>query len=285
MAKLIMTRGLPGSGKSTWAKTQKGFVVIEKDQIRAEFEQTGWKWSRENEKDILARQAQMISQALRAGQDVIAADTNFGKHEARLKSIADQAGAEFAVRDFTEVDVRLCVERNANRENPVPEEAIMDMYRKYVEPSLKVVPYDNPRDLPWAIVCDLDGTLALHRGRSPYEEEKCDTDEFNYPVLMILKTFQQSGVKIIFVSGRQDKGEVRAKTRAWLDREERLAGADLLMRKGGDLRNDAVVKNDIFDEHIRGKYHVMFVLDDRDRVVKRWRELGLTCLQVNYGNF
>ena len=57
------------------------------------------------------------------------------------------------------------------------------------------------------------------------------------------------------------------------------------MRATGDNRNDAIVKNEIFDTYIRDKWNVVCVLDDRDRVVKRWRELGLACFQVNYGAF
>ena len=37
--------------------------------------------------------------------------------------------------------------------------------------------------------------------------------------------------------------------------------------------------------HINGKYNVLGVFDDRDQVVSVWRSLGLTCFQVNWGNF
>lgn len=39
------------------------------------------------------------------------------------------------------------------------------------------------------------------------------------------------------------------------------------------------------DTHIRDRYDVRVVLDDRDSVVKMWRSLGLTCLQVALGEF
>ena len=61
---------------------------------------------------------------------------------------------------------------------------------------------------------------------------------------------------------------------------------DLLMRKTKDGRKDSVIKKEIVDEHIKGKYFVRFVLDDRDQVVDMWRkEMGYACLQVNYGDF
>lgn len=57
------------------------------------------------------------------------------------------------------------------------------------------------------------------------------------------------------------------------------------MRKSGDMRKDSIVKREMFDEHIRGRYNVNFVLDDRNQVVELWRSMGLTCLQVADGDF
>ncbi len=59
----------------------------------------------------------------------------------------------------------------------------------------------------------------------------------------------------------------------------------LFMRPTGDQRNDGIMKEIMFNEHIRGKYNVRFILDDRDRVVSKWREMGLTAFQVAPGNF
>jgi hypothetical protein len=58
-----------------------------------------------------------------------------------------------------------------------------------------------------------------------------------------------------------------------------------LPRKSGDNRKDSVVKEEIFNEHIKPNFIVEFVLDDRNQVVEMWRKLGLTCLQVADGNF
>jgi hypothetical protein len=58
------------------------------------------------------------------------------------------------------------------------------------------------------------------------------------------------------------------------------------MRKAKDYRKDAIIKREIFDREISGKYRIEFVLDDRDQVVDMWRkDLKLNCFQVNYGNF
>ena len=57
------------------------------------------------------------------------------------------------------------------------------------------------------------------------------------------------------------------------------------MRSTEDNRKDAVVKREIYDNWIKDKYNVLAVFDDRNQCVDMWRGLGLTCLQVDYGNF
>lgn len=57
------------------------------------------------------------------------------------------------------------------------------------------------------------------------------------------------------------------------------------MRKTGDFRNDAIVKSEIFDREFRGKWNIVCCIDDRDRVVKKYRDMGLTVLQCAYGDF
>ena len=57
------------------------------------------------------------------------------------------------------------------------------------------------------------------------------------------------------------------------------------MRKLDDKRRDDIVKKELFDENIRGRFNVKFVIDDRNRVVDMWRQIGLTCFQVEEGDF
>ena len=57
------------------------------------------------------------------------------------------------------------------------------------------------------------------------------------------------------------------------------------MRKAGDQRSDAIVKREIYEQQIRGKFNVHCVFDDRQSVVDLWRSLGLSCFQVADGDF
>lgn len=70
----------------------------------------------------------------------------------------------------------------------------------------------------------------------------------------------------------------------WLEANN-IGYHELLMRNKDDNRKDSIIKKELFDKHIRGRYDVMFVLDDRNQVVEMWRSLGLKCLQVENGDF
>ncbi len=136
--------------------------------------------------------------------------------------------------------------------------------------------------LPLAIICDLDGTLALLNGRSPYDASNCIDDLLNVPVAHIVRTYADAGITIILVSGREAR--YRKPTEAWLAKHH-IPYEALYMRRTRDFRKDAVIKTEIFNAHIRDQYAVIFVLDDRNQSVDSWREKGLTCLQVAPGDF
>lgn len=290
--KLIWTKGLPASGKSTWAlEEQKRLreegipcVIVCKDDIRAELEKTGWTWSHENEKQVLSIRDAHISDAFRAVEEcvVISADTNLGKHESQLRRIANRHKADFELKDFTNVPLETCIERDSKREKPVGEQVIRGMYEKYVWKG-ETTKYVATTSKPLACICDLDGTIALHNGnRSPFDYSLVEKDTLNIPVADIIKRYAKDGVQIVYCSGREDW--CRPHTERWMVAHE-LPTGPLFMRASKDHRNDAIVKRELFDKHIREQYNILFVLDDRDRVVKMWRELGLTCLQVAEGNF
>ena len=139
------------------------------------------------------------------------------------------------------------------------------------------------KNLPKAVICDLDGTLSLLNGRDPYNAATCDNDLLNEPVAAALKMAKQQGYQVILLSGREDK--FREPTVRFLDKHQ--IGYDLLlMRTSNDFRKDNIIKRELFEGEIQGKYFVEFLLDDRNQVVDMWRkDLHLPCFQVNYGDF
>ena len=140
----------------------------------------------------------------------------------------------------------------------------------------------NP-ELPKAIICDLDGTLCLMNGRNPFNASKCDQDLINTPVANLLKNYKKLGYKIVLVSGRDDK--YKEPTLLFLEKHA-IAFDALLMRKTKENRKESVIKAEIYNDCIKDRYFVEFVLDDRNQVMDTWRkELKLPCFQVYYGDF
>ena len=184
--------------------------------------------------------------------------------------------------ELVEFDTPLeeCIARDAKRPKPVGAKRIREMHRQHYAVKNTI---EQDETLPKALICDLDGTLALLNGRNPFDAAKCEDDILNKPVAKVLKTFQDLGYKILFLSGRKE--EHKPHTLRWLAQHN--ITFDLLeLRKTDDGRMDSIVKKELFDAHIAKKYYVEFVLDDRNQVVDLWRnELGLTCFQVNYGDF
>ena len=59
----------------------------------------------------------------------------------------------------------------------------------------------------------------------------------------------------------------------------------IFTRNDDDLREDSIVKWEMFQENVQPFWSTKFVLDDRQRVVDMWRAKGLKCLQVASGDF
>jgi hypothetical protein len=136
-----------------------------------------------------------------------------------------------------------------------------------------------------AIICDIDGTLALLGERDPYDPTSGE-DMLNDPIAHILQVYDNQTVlpvKLILLTGREDR--YKKYTEQWLHKHGITHYTELYMRKTGDFRKDYIIKKELYERHIKEIYDVLFVLDDRDQVVKMWRDEGLTCLQVAYGNF
>jgi len=152
-----------------------------------------------------------------------------------------------------------------------------------------------------AFIFDIDGTLSDNTGRLHHvvqsDEDhllgipfKKDWDAFNsdctqdkvYPdVLNILRSLEQE-YQIILLTGRDNK--YRSKTVAWLEKHG-VQYDHLFMRWSGDKSADYFVKQEIYEKYIKKDFDVKGIFEDRERVVKMWRELGLTCFQVKEGDY
>ncbi|MCL2395204.1 MAG: AAA family ATPase [Acidimicrobiaceae bacterium] len=132
---LIITRGLPGSGKTTWARDRQAcdptVVLVSRDELRAILH--GGRYSPANEEQVVAVRNAVVRDSLRRRRDVIVHDTNLNPaHVRALEALARSRGARFAVEDFTAVPIEVCIERDAARAERVGEGVIRGMWDEYL---------------------------------------------------------------------------------------------------------------------------------------------------------
>lgn len=293
MSRLIILQGVPAAGKSTWArefiKGKKDWVIVNRDSIR---DGRGDYWIPEQEEYISDLEEYHVTRALERGLNVIIDATNLNpKTKAKWKQVAKQFSIEPEWIEFT-ITYQEAIERDSKRERPVGKGVIRDFFNKYYPDMICSMSDERiikmpQNELPYAVICDIDGTVALRNNRSPFDYSKVCEDTFDPRMLEVLYTFIESGVKIIFVTGREDVDNCRELTTKWLDKNIAYSesGWDLIMRSKGDHRSDTEIKKEIYDKYIKDKYNILCVFEDRDKVVKMWRDEGLLCNQVYYGDF
>lgn len=305
MSELLITRGLPASGKSTWAKAW----VNACPEYRARLNRDCMRYSmfdhRKGEGILTYAQEELITLALQSavrsllgrGVDVVVDDMNLRpKYVRGWREFAESEGHELVVVPF-QPDVELSVERDLERDDRVGASVIRELYHKYTKhgnlladnkierPQVVGDKYVPDWRLPKCFIVDIDGTLALNTsGRGWYDLERVSEDSPNEVVADLVGDLANVGGygTPVYCSGRDERS--REVTVQWLIDND-LPDGPLFMRPAHDNRQDAIVKRELFDKHIRNNYNVTLVLDDRDQVVKMWRSLGLTCLQVADGNF
>ena len=281
---IIAMKGLPGSGKSHWAKqwveTRDGWKRVNNDDLRLMF--NGVQYSKKHEKFLGVARRTLCNQVLSNGYNLVVDNCNLSPAAVReLEALASQFGATLEWHSFTDVPVETCITRDAQRPNPVGRKVIMRMYDDFLAPP-KVV-YTPPEGKPLAVICDIDGTLAIKSpNRGVYDFARVGEDSLNDRVHDAFVRLTPGKTHCLIMSGREEK--YREVTEAWLQGHN-VFFDKLFMRPTGDTRRDDIVKRELFDTYVRDNYHVTCVLDDRDRVVRMWRDLGLTCLQVAEGDF
>jgi len=272
---ILFLKGLPASGKTTYAKelVEKGYERVNKDDIRTEYFPD---YTFKDERNVIEIEDLRIIDALNNRLSVVVDDTNFNPvHKRRLEQIAREHNVDFCVL-FIDTPLEECIKRNRKRPNSVPMEAILDMHRKYIEPLTKEeIKYDD--NLEEAIIVDVDGTLAHMCNRNPYDASKAMGDTIDDAVSNIVGMAYDNGYRVIILTGRSE--EHKDITEKWL-KDNGVNYDEIYTRADNDNRPDYIVKKELFDNNIRNKYNVKYVIDDRPSVCRMWRLLGLKVLQV-----
>jgi hypothetical protein len=255
------------------------------------------------EDEVTVAERALVQAFLKEGVSVVVDATHlepqFLRKQAKLSA---QYGAKFERVDVL-ASPEECIERDVKRANTfergrqVGEDVIRRMAKRHPcrnWPNIQAPPTFTPEPVEWvdglpeAIIVDIDGTVAHMAGRSPYDYSQVHTDTVDEHVKRLVNELHMQDVTVLFVSGRDDS--CREATEEWL-RVNGIRYDELHMRPTGakdgygNKLPDYLVKYDLFNANIRGKYNVWFVLDDRNQVVNLWRALGLKCLQVQEGDF
>lgn len=285
----IITIGISGSGKSFWAKEfiesqkQEGIIwkELNRDSVRSSlfynvyFKEDGsWKNNFSKiSKDVEKVISDAINQLIyfyandKETDGIIISDTNLNEHfrGELIKTLKNQ-GFEVIIKVF-DVPLDVAIDRDLQRKETVGEEVIKNQFQRFCY-------YKN--SLADCIIVDLDGTLVHSPNRGIFDLSKVKTDEVDPVINLITKSLRKE-VYVIILSGRSDV--VKEETVEFL-KENDVYFDRIFLRNKRDYRADTIVKKELFEKNIEGKFNVLFVLDDRPKVCRMWREMGLKVLQV-----
>lgn len=305
MPSLILTYGIPGCGKSTWAtdyvKKHRKTVIVNLDDLRATMFGTihDYKFNNENEAYIKDIQKEQVLKLVSKGCNIIISDTNLNPKIFNFwKKFAKEYNYNFVVQDFFAEYLKTCdpqihpyfhlkkyrircKEWNLKRDKSVPEEIIDEMADKYLLPQYQLEQHVFNPDLPFCVVSDVDGTLMHMGDRNPYDESKVLND---IPDTAVCDSVQEDFKRFagFIFSGRHEK--CKADTLLSL-KQAGVVPVDIFMRADDDSRSDDIVKYELYMKHIHGKYNILRWYDDRCQVVKMLRSIGIKVYSVADGNF
>ena len=297
MHKIILTQGIQGSGKTTYAKQW-----VEKDPVnRVRWnnddcrKMCGPYWIPERENFISEIREKFILNAMKMGKDIVVDDMNLNPktiehynmviiHYNDSKKPEDQYVLEF--KNFFSTSVEECIRRDSLRPNPIGEKVIKDTFNKYKyymrDLNNAEILYNRielDKSLPNCIIVDLDNTLAYAFKRPWFGVEAASQmvlDKVNEQLKTILNSFN-SNIEIIIMSGRAVGDEAKSSL-AWLI-QNGIHYNDAYFRNENDYRAGEVIKLENYNNYIKGKYNVLAAIDDDPKCVEMYQEQGIFVLQ------
>jgi len=324
MLKVILTCGIPASGKSTWAKTQLTsepgkWKRINRDDLRSMVDNSVF--SLDNEKLIVKFKNFIIKESLLAGKSVLIDDTNLNhRNFDDVCSLVKGMNINCMVMEkafFVELDEAIARDAARTGHAHVGEEVIRKFWKQSggnqhkfyktrvevlttaTEASSEAIADDNDDfTLPLSIMCDLDGTISLFN-----TFHKDGTKDVRHAKVHFRSPYDASKcdedglnepvaavIEAMNTAGYKiifcsgREDRYRAPTEIFLNKHLSVP-YELHMRKTGDQRKDSIIKGEIYTNKIKPKHKILFVLDDRTQVVNQWRSMGLVCFQVAPGEF
>jgi predicted kinase len=302
-----LTRGVPGSGKSTYAKqwviAAPNRVRVNRDDIRQELHEqkhdykagTYYEPTLKDEERTTVIAHRRINDALTASKSVLVDDTNLNlRYYKAYHQIAATHGLVLGHKDFP-ITLDEAKRRNSLREQPVPDFVIDRMYSN-LGPNGEFHHWDGdytprafvkPAEKLTGIIVDLDGTAVdvrpiRHFVRGKYR----NFDMFhrsslfcapNPEVIEMVVDAHNNGFAIIVVSARVER--YREVSEVWLNQHLPVPFSNMYLRPEDDNRPDFEVKHDILKK-IREDYSVAVAIDDNPFVRQNWTENGIRTVIV-----
>lgn len=288
--KVIICKGLSGSGKSTFSNEYKrnnpNVLIVTKDDIRKTMGViVGDNSTIVKESKVVEKRNELIIKGLEKGMTIISCDTNLNPiHIKNIKALVFPKYRDLydvEIKDFTDVPLDVCIERCANRTEGKEfwRKIIMDQKDQWLEtPKM-----EQDRDLEWIVLCDSDGCINhVSKDRSPYDGSLCHLDEPNEIVIDYLRMIKETkGMRIVIMSGLEDK--YRTNRENWYIANN-VPYDELYMRTAGDSRKDYIIKDELFEKYIKDKYYVYAVIEDRMMMRRHYTNKGLSDRMFSIGN-
>lgn len=324
MLKIILTCGIPASGKSTWSKEEvrkdpEGTVRINRDDLRSML--FSYHFSESNEKLVTSTKDFLIINSLKKGRNLIIDETNLNRRNFNdmVEKIKNLNIDCMVMEKSFYVELDEAIARDADRigTNKVGEDVVRKFWKKsggtqhkYYKPRIEMIykkneftitdnrPVIDPK-LPWTIICDLDGTLSLFNSIN-----KDGSHTIQHAGVHVRSPYDASKcdedainepvatvIENMYKNGYKiifcsgREDCYRTQTETFIKKHLDIE-YELFMRQTADQRKDSIIKEEIYVNKIAPKYNVFLVLDDRTQVCKLWRDkLGLNCWQVAWGDF
>lgn len=295
--KIILTRGIQGSGKSTWAKAwvaedPEHRIRINNDDLRNMF---GVYWVPSREDVVSHAKQTIVTYAMGKQYDIVVDNMNLNPKEVQYWTNVvnyyngyTKTGERYEIefKDFF-IPLEECIRRDSARTNPIGEKVIRDTWKRYKHfiQTSEVEKYVNNLRLwdsgkPMCVVIDMDSTVCFNTSKRPWfgdgSTEAMIDDVPNYGVVELIKAQEYP---VVVCTGRnKDQHKV---TREWLANQG-IHPIAYYMRENGDYRKGVEVKAELMNQ-ILDEYNVLVVFEDCEPIVQKYREMGLTVLQPNKG--
>ena len=298
MHKIILTQGIQGSGKTTYAKQW-----VEKDPVnRVRWnnddcrKMCGPYWIPERENFISEIREKFILNAMKMGKDIVVDDMNLNqKTIAYYNDLVDyfnlnntktkEEAYDLVYKTFF-IPLEECIKRDSLRPNPIGEKIIKETFNRYKyymrDLNNAEILYNRielDKSLPNCIIVDLDNTLAYAFKRPWFGVEAASQmvlDKVNEQLKTILNSFN-SNIEIIIMSGRAVGDEAKSSL-AWLI-QNGIHYNDAYFRNENDYRTGDLVKLENYNRYIKGKFNVLAAVEDDPKCIKMYQEQGIFVLQ------